>query len=449
MLSWRLVGLVALMGISPVMAQAVDLTEQVKPADCFTYALDMSLQGELRIKKETGPATLKLKATAEHRFHERVLASTSATAQRTVRHYDQAKVAIDLQGNASTRDLRPSRKLIVAQRHNDQHLVYSPTGALLRGELEAVADHFDTLMIASLLPGKQVKPAEKWEISKAIAGPLCHLEGVTECKLEGMLVAVKVDQAQFAVTGTVSGVEKGAQVKCEVSAKGVFDLKLKRLVSLTWEQRDVRDQGPVSPASTVVVNIKATRKAIETPTELADVALVSVPDGFTPPAAMTFVEHRDAKDRFALFHGRDWQLTALTADHAVWRLVERGEFLAQATVTPWTKAAKGKADDPEEFKKAMNNTSGWRPEREIQAGKVDAPAGKSIYRFSVLGQLDGVEVMQNFFLVSNDQGEQVVLTVTTSPKNAEKLGAKDLSLAGSLEVPAPREKEKDPKGEKK
>jgi hypothetical protein len=436
MLSWRLVGWLALVGVTPAWAQGVDLTEQVKPSDCFTYSLEMKLDGELRIKKETGPATLKLKATAQHQFHERVLASVSASATRTVRHYDQAKVAIDLQGNASERTLRPSRKLIVAQRHNDQHLVYSPSGALLRGELEAVGDHFDTLMIASLLPGKEVKPVEKWEISKAVAGPLCHLEGVTECKLQGMLVAVKVDQAHLAITGTVSGVEKGAQVKCEVSANGIFDLKLKRLVSLNWEQRDVRDQGPVSPASTVLVTIKATRKAVETPTELADVALVSVPEGFSPPAAMTYVEHRDAKDRFALFHSRDWQLTALTAEHAVWRLVERGEFLAQATVTPWTKAAKGKAGDAEEFKKAMNNTSGWRPEREVQAGKVDAPMGKSIYRFSVLGQLDGVEVLQNFFLISNEQGEQVVLTVTTSPKNAEKLGAKDLALAGSLEVPA-------------
>ncbi|MFQ3592763.1 MAG: hypothetical protein SNJ82_06170 [Gemmataceae bacterium] len=437
---WRLLGWLALVSVAPAWAQGTDLSEQVKPSDCFLYSLEMKLEGELRIKKQTGPARLKLKANAQHRFSERVLASSSAIATRTVRHYEQAKVTIDLQGNTSQRTLRPSRKLIVAQRHDDQPLVYSPAGALQRGELEAVADHFDTLLIAGLLPGKSLQPKETWEISKAVAGPLCHLDGVTEGKLEGQFLPLQGDQARLAITGTVSGVEKGAQVKCEVVALAQFDLKEKRLVSLSWEQRDKRDQGPVSPAGELYVHVQITRKCIDTPNELNDVAIISVPDSFTPPAAMTYIEHRDAKDRYSLLHHRDWQLTALTPEHAVWRLVERGEFIAQATVTPWTKAAKGKADDAEEFKRAMNNTSGWRPEREIQAGKVESSQGKSIYRFSVLGQLDGVEVLQNFFLISNDQGDQVVLTVTTSPKNAEKLGAKDLSLAGSLELPAPAEK---------
>jgi len=440
MVSWRVLGVWVLASCTPAWAQAIDLSEQVKPSDCFLYTLEMKLQGELRIKKETGPATLKLKAHAQHRFSERVLASTSATATRTVRHYEQAQVTIDLEGHRSERNLRSSRRLIVAQRHNDQALVYSPAGALQRAELEAVGDHFDTLLVAGLLPGKAIKPGESWPIPQTVAGGLCHLEGVTQGQLQGKCLPLQGDQVHLQISGTVSGVEKGAQVKCEVSAVAHFDRKAKRLVSLTWEQRDKRDQGPVSPASELFVTVQLTRQAIDTPKELNDVAIVSVPDSFTPPVAMTFVEYRDAKDRYLLLHSRDWQLTAVTPDHAVWRLVERGEFIAQATVTPWTKAGKGKAEDAEAFKKAMNNTSGWRPEREIQAGKVETTGGKSIYRLSVLGQLEGVEVLQNFFLISNDQGEQVVLTVTTSPKNAEKLGAKDVSLAGSLEIPAPPDK---------
>jgi hypothetical protein len=440
MMSWRSVVCVVFAGLSPVWGQEVDLTEQVKPADCFAYTLEMKLQGELHIKKETGPSNLKLEASAKHQFTERVLSSADATVSRAVRHYDSVGVAINVGGNRSERSLRPSRKLIVAQRHQDQRMVYCPVGALQRGELEAVGDHFDTLMVAAVTPGKKVKQSDTWEIGKAIAGPLCNLEGVTEGGLTGKLLKVEVDQAHFSLAGKVAGVEHGAQVKCEVEATGVFDLKRKRLVKLKWQQRDQRDQGPVSPASETNVTVTLTRNAIDTPAELADVALISVPDGFTPPPALTFVEYRDVKGRYALFHPREWQLTAITPDHAVWRLVERGEFVAQATVTPWTKADKGKTLEPEAFKKAMNNTSGWRPEREIQAGKVDTADGKYVYRFSVLGQLDGVEVMQTFFLVANTEGEQVVVTFTLSPKNAEKLGAKDFSLVGSLEVPAAPEK---------
>ena len=62
--------------------------------------------------------------------------------------------------------------------------------------------------------------------------------------------------------------------------------------------------------------------------------------------------------------------------------------------------------------------------------------GRWVYRYSVTGELNGVAVMQNFYLVAAPGGEQVVLAFTLSPKNAEKLGARDLSIAASLEVPA-------------
>jgi hypothetical protein len=152
------------------------------------------------------------------------------------------------------------------------------------------------------------------------------------------------------------------------------------------------------------------------------------------------VEYRDAKGRYALLHTRDWQLTAVTENHAVLRLLDRGDFIAQVSVTPWDKANKGEHLSPEKFKEAMANTSGWQPERELQAGVVPASDGRWIYRLSAQGKLQGVEVMQNFYLVAAPTGEQVVLTFTLAPKQADKLGARDLSMAGSIELPAAVEK---------
>ena len=104
-----------------------------------------------------------------------------------------------------------------------------------------------------------------------------------------------------------------------------------------------------------------------------------------------------------------------------------------------SKAKPGEHLSAEEFKNAMRGTSGWRPERELQSGVVPAE-GKYVYRLSEQGLLDGVQVLQNFFLVAAPTGEQVVLTFTLSPKLADKLGARDLSMAASIEVPAAPEK---------
>ena len=99
--------------------------------------------------------------------------------------------------------------------------------------------------------------------------------------------------------------------------------------------------------------------------------------------------------------------------------------MAQATLTPWTPAGKGKHLTPDEFRDAMNDTPGWEPVKELQAGKAQSADDRWMYRISEVGKMDDIEVLQNFYLVAAPGGEQVVVAVTLTPKQAEKLGARD------------------------
>ena len=124
---------------------------------------------------------------------------------------------------------------------------------------------------------------------------LTGLEGMTKHDLTGKLEKVAGNEATLVVTGTAAGVWQGAQLKSSVEATATYDLAAKRLTKLVWKQKDDRDQGPVSPASSLQVTITLGRKAIDRPASLDDVALVSVPDGFTPPGqfAQVCAEARD------------------------------------------------------------------------------------------------------------------------------------------------------------
>src|SRR5262249_32719784 len=141
-----------------------------------------------------------------------------------------------------------------------------------------------------------------------------------------------------------------------------------------WQQTDERDQGPASPASTVETTWKVARTPTEQPNVLSDVALVSVPDGEVP-AAMLAVDYSDPEGRFALPLAREWQLVSQTDEHAIFRLMERGDFVAQVTVTPWKSAEKGGHMAAEEFKEAMSRTPGWEPEKEVESGEVKTATG--------------------------------------------------------------------------
>jgi hypothetical protein len=432
---------VLLVAASAGRGQTYSLAETAKAGDCFRVQLDMTLTGEMRIQRDGKVVPLPEEATATHEFSERFLqANKAGEVEKTARVYETAKAVITVNKERSERTLRPDRRLLVFQRAKDQTLAYCPAAALSRPELDLTGGHFDTLAVTGLLPEKAVAVNDTWKVPTAVAQAVCGFEGLTEHTLSGKLTEVKGDVATFTVTGTANGIDIGAQVKLTIDATVTFDLKAKRITALEWKQMDERDAGPVSPAMTLEAKTVLRRQVVEQPPSLSDVALVSVPgDDKPPPAALLQLEVPDPKGRFALSHGREWNLVSQTEEHAILRLMDRGDFLAQVTVTPWKGAPTGKHLAVADFKAAMNATPGWELEKELQEGEVPED-GTWVYRYSVLGKLDGVAVMQNFFLVAAPGGEQVVLVFTLSPKQADKLGARDLSLVAGLEVPAPAKK---------
>jgi hypothetical protein len=304
--------------------------------------------------------------------------------------------------------------------------------------LDVTGYQFDTSAVPQLLPGKEVSVGDTWKLANAAVQALCNFEGLSEHALSGKLESVKDGVATFSLSGTATGIDTGALVKAKIEATGRFDEKAKRVVALTWKQTDERDQGPVSPATSVETTITLSREAVERPASLSDVALVSVPEGVAVPAPLLLVDYRDPQGRFGLLHARDWHVVGETKEHVVMRLMDRGDFVAQVTLTPWTGAGAGKHTSPEEFKAKANDSSGWQPEQELQAGEVPGQGeGRWVYRLSELGQMDGMKVLQNFYLVAGPGGEQLVLVFTMTPKQADKLGARDLSLVASVELTPP------------
>jgi hypothetical protein len=437
--AWRILGTMGLLlAATPLSwAQNCTLMETSKPGECFKIQIDMKLSGEIRIRKDDKTEPIKLEASALHEYPERILSvAQDGLVQKTARLYETAKASINAGGERAERTLRPERRLIVSQFYKDQELVYAPSGPLTQDELDVTADQFDSTVVAGVLPGKEVAVGETWKVSSSVVQALCNFEGLTEHTLTGKLDSVTADTATFSLSGSATGIDLGAIANLKIEATGHFDLKSKRLVSLEWKQKDERDQGPVSPAVVVESTIALKRQPIEQPAALSDVALVSVPQEWEPPAPLTQLDYRDPQGRYSLLYPRSWHVTAQVKDQLVLRCMDRGDFVAQVTLTPWKKAEKGKHMGAEEFKQAMNDMGGWKPEKELQAGEVAAENGRWVYRYSTAGQMDGVAAVQNCYLLATPAGEQMIVVFTMTPKQVDKLAARDLSLIGGLEIPA-------------
>jgi hypothetical protein len=441
MAAWRTLGslVVAFTVAGTGRAQTYTLIEKPQAGDCLQVHIEMALTGDMTVTKDKQRQTIKLKAMATHDFPERLLAAgANGIGQKVARVYEAARATIATGDERSERTLRADRNLIIAQRHPDL-LVYAPAGPLTREELELTSEHFDTLALAGLLPPKPVALQETWKIGNDVAQALCSFEGLTEQNLTGKLEKVEGDAALVSVTGTASGIDLGALVKLTIQATCKVEMKAHRITALEWKQKDERGQGPASPASTVEATTVMKRTPISQPPCLSDVALISVPPGFDVPATMTqLTYHHDAATPFDVVYGRDWQMTGQTREHCILRLLDRGDFVAQATITPWEKARPGEHMTPAAFKEAMARTPGWQQGDVVQEGDIPSDNGRWYYRISAPGTMDGVKVVQNFFLIANPTGDQLVVAFTMTPAQAEKLGTRDLSLVQGIDFSTPR-----------
>src|SRR5262249_55492077 len=150
---------------------------------------------------------------------------------------------------------------------------------------------------------------------------------------------------------------------------------------LTWEQNDDRAQGPATPATEVKAVITLKRTPItDEPKELNAEARAKVPaDGKVPPL-LVHLRYADPEGRYQFVYPRDWHIVGRTKDHLVLRLLDKGEFAAQAAITTWKKAEVGKHTDPAEFKKSLAQVPGWVVESVLEEGIVPTEAGRWLYR---------------------------------------------------------------------
>jgi hypothetical protein len=442
MKAWRSLAILAaaLVWAGTASAQSHSLREKDLTNCHFQITLKMNLKGEMIIQQEGKQSKLNQTAEATHDYVERVLVEgEQGMIGRAARFYKTAQVVYTVEKERMQHILRSNRRLIVAQHGKEGTLTYALKGSLTHGELDLMR-HFDTLAVPGLLPQKDVAVGDTWKVHNAVAQNLCAFDGLTTHSLTCTLVTVTGTKATVAISGHASGIDGGATVNLTVDGSLQYDLEAGRVVSLRWNQKDEREQGPVSPAMKAEMNLEMTRAPAAAASEVSDTALIPEPVA-NPKPELLVLTHNDPKGRYTLSHGRDWVPVAQTDQHLVMRLLDRGDFVAQATVVCWPKAEAGKHMSADDFKKAMTEAPGWVQEEVAEAKEIAPEHGGWIYRMATVGKLNGLKTVQIFWLVAGPQGDQVVVAITMTPNQVAKLGTRDHDLVRSVEFPGVQKKE--------
>jgi hypothetical protein len=444
-------------------ATKISLQETLKAGSTTRTQIELKAQGLFRPGLPPGgasgdarmPKPLSLEVQTRLVFHERLVRSGQVDLARSaakdvpraqarggtpgeprltaVRHVIQAASAINGEVRPAAAGIRPEVSLLLAERRDVDGpvVVVSSGGPLTRAELELVQGLGDPLALVDLLPAQPVAPGESWRVGDAGAQTISGYDVVTSNDLNAQLEGADPTQARVRLKGQIKGSALGGAGVITADGFMTFNRRLARIDRLELNRSEVRQPGPIEAGLDVKSTLVVTRQSAVAPATLADSALAGTRLDITPQRELLRVITPSGKA--SLLHDRRWHILWDDPKLTVLKRLDRGQVVAQCNLTVGPTVAKGRHQDPTQFRDDVRRALKQRFVQFLGAGEVEGdPAGGFRYKVAVQGREGNLGVVWFYYLVASPAGEQLLATFTLAADHAAVFGDQDLEMIGSL-----------------
>jgi hypothetical protein len=374
-------------------------------------------------------------SSAPNNAQPRATTAGNSTEPRlmAVRQVIQAASAINGEVRPAAAGIRPEVTLLLAERRDldGPVVVVSPGGPLTRSELELVQGLGDPLALVDLLPGESVALNETWRVGEAGAQTLTGYDTITSNDLHAQLESADANQARVRLKGQVTGRALGGTGTISCEGLLTFDRRLAQIGRLELKRSEVRQPGPIEAGLDVKSTLVVTRQQAVPPATLADAALAGLSLDVTPARELLRVVTPGAKA--SLVHDRHWHILWDDPKQTVLKRLEGGKVVAQCNLAVGPTVAKGRHQDPNQFRDDVRRALKQRFGQFLGAGEVEGdPAGGFRYKVAVQGREGNLGVVWFYYLVASNAGEQLLATFTLAADHVPAFGNQDLEMIGSL-----------------
>ena len=281
-----------------------------------------------------------------------------------------------------------------------------------------------------MLPAEPVAPGDSWKLKDQALADLLALEAVSWTDAEAMLASVSDGMAHVSAAGNVSGAVGGVSTEIELKIKYRFDLKTKRIAYLALLIKEKRSVGHVGPGLDTVAKLIATIQPIPRSEKLTDAAIKQVPPKITPELSELTYSSQGGKFRFN--HDRRWYLTSDDSKLSIWRLLDRGELVAQCNMSALSGGKK--PITLAEFQRDVQNSLGKNFGQFVKASQGTNDAGYTVLRLVVHGSVSQLPIEWIYYLIHDDNGQGVSLAFTFEQDLAPRFGDADRALVSGLRM---------------
>ncbi|WP_425615128.1 hypothetical protein NA78x_005025 [Anatilimnocola sp. NA78] len=382
--------------------------------------LAVEASGQMKMNPDSREVKfLPMSVTAELNFLQRRLpALQDSAAVRLVRQYSTAETKFNLKNTEFKQAVRDDRRLIVLQTEGDAGTYFSPLGPLSREELELLDTQSAGVLPELLLPGKEMKVGETWNLTDAAVIRLLSLDAVHKQDVVGKFDELREGIAILSLEGKASGAVGGVASEVALRAKLNLDPKQQLLTWLAISINENRAIGHAQPGYDVTSRIRMLTAFADAAPELSDESLSKLP--LIAKGGETLLSFRSEKGGFELVHDRRWRVMNERYDSAILRMVDRGELVAQCNIAKLKTFGKDEKLSLDTFQGDVKTALEKQKAQIIEASESVNEAGIKVQRLMVAGFASELPIQWTYYHLTDAAGRRASVVFTIDQKLVEK-----------------------------
>lgn len=426
----------------PPAESTIDLTPHVSADDCAQVTIELECGGTMQVrddnKETTQVRSLPMSVSAKLVYEEhRVAPAVGSLATRSIRFYNEAAAVIKVENGGTTPKLAVDRRLIVAEAVNPQtgggRLSFaSPNGLLEREELDLIDVTGDSLAVDGLLPNRPVAADATWPADPNTMAAILSMDSVAAAQVENVLDKFNHDFALVRLAGTVVGTADGSTTEMEVRGVYLFDTKLGRITRFNLAVKEKRTIGGATPGLDGVAKLRMNVKPLELSPTLSPDTLAALES--TNRLRLDTLRLEPKRQGFRVTHDRRWFVTSKEREATTLRCVERGDTLAQCTITSLPSKSAGRQTTLEEFERDIRFALKDNFGELVSSRQWTNSFGHHCLEVVVRGTAEEVPIEWHYYLVAPETGNRVSIAVTIQGEMVNRLAAADRALVNAVEL---------------
>ncbi|MCI0334915.1 MAG: hypothetical protein L0228_17020 [Planctomycetes bacterium] len=420
----------------------IELSARSAPNGLTRVTIEVEAGGHNLVRAENDAAgkqqehKLPMSVSAKLQYDQRRLfVQTDGMTDGTplvARYYERAEAVIKVDESGRTPKLADDRRLIVAESSAERPVLYSPDGPLSREQLDLIDVVGDSISVDRLLPHKPVAKDESWSNDATMMGPLLTLDSVAVCEVKSILESYNASFAKIRLAGIVQGTADGAATELEVRAVYLFDRRSRRITRLNLAVRERRSIGGATPGVDAVAKLQISIQPLEKSAKLRAEEVAKATAANRAPARDLVYESGPLGVRFK--HDRRWFVTSEQRESVTLRRVDRGDLIAQCTLSALPAKSAGRQTSLEQFQKDVTYSLGKSFGEMVSSRQWQNSAGLYCYELVARGFVEEVPVEWHYYLLAPESGERVSAAITLEKPMVDRIGQADRELIESIEL---------------